>query len=176
VTTRSSAGRRALGALGCTAALLLTSLVAEPAAAQTPGTPPTQPTQPAPTFLIIGVVPLDEPATVATLTCDPPGGTHPRPDVACRDIAWAGGNLNGVPTDPYGGACPPDPPPWPGYATAFGWWRGRFVSHSRSFPDECAIRSVVGRVFYLLIGDLWVPDDEVLPCPPGRPCPAPGPS
>jgi hypothetical protein len=173
VTTRSRAARRALAALGGTAALVLTTLVTEPAAAQTPGPPPTQPGRPAPTFLVIGVVPVEDPATLATLTCDPPGGTHPRPDVACRDIAWAGGDLNAVPTDPYAGACPPDQPPWPGYVTAFGWWQGRLVWHSRHFPDECAIWGSVGRLFYFLIGDLWVPDDEVLPCPPGRPCAAP---
>jgi hypothetical protein len=156
-TTRSSAARRALVALVSAVALLCTALAVEPAAAQAPD--PEAP-RPLPTFLLMAVVPLDEPATVATVTCDPPGGTHPLPDVACRDIANAGGNFAGLSGDPYSGACDPNEPPWPGYGMAFGWWRGQLIVFSQRFETKCTMANEPGRIFYALVGELWVPDDE----------------
>lgn len=156
-TTGPRAARRALVALVSAVALLSTAPAVEPSAAQAPD--PEAP-RPLPTFLLMAVVPFEEPATVATVTCDPPGGTHPLPDVACRDIAAADGDFSRLSGDPYSGACNPDEPPWPGYGTAFGWWRGRLIVFSQYFPTKCRMANEPGRIFYALVGDLYVPDDE----------------
>ena len=76
-----------------------------------------------------------QPQTRWTLTCDPPGGTHPDPDGACRAIAAARHPFEPVPADMhctqvYGG---------PETATISGTWHGRPVEARYRRTDGCEI-------------------------------------
>lgn len=69
------------------------------------------------------------------LRCDPPGGDHPRPRTACRDLAAAAAALAPAPTDQlctqqYGG---------PQTARISGTYRGRPVDVRLERTDGCAI-------------------------------------
>jgi hypothetical protein len=72
-----------------------------------------------------------------TLTCDPPGGTHPDPDAACAALAAKGEaalppkRKDVACTEVYGG---------PERATITGTWQGRQVRSSFSRTDGCEIR------------------------------------
>ena len=74
--------------------------------------------------------------TTFRLTCDPPGGDHPRPEVACRVLAESGARaLPPVPADMlctqiYGG---------PEVAEVTGTWRGQPVSSRLSRQNGCEI-------------------------------------
>lgn len=75
--------------------------------------------------------------TTWTLTCDPPGGTHPDATAACAALA-ANGAATLPPTrkdvactEVYGG---------PQRATITGTWQGRPVRSSFSRTDGCEIR------------------------------------
>jgi len=70
-----------------------------------------------------------------TLTCDPPGGTHPDPAAACAAIEAAPHPFAPVPADMmctqiYGG---------PETATITGTWHGEPVSASYKRNDGCEI-------------------------------------
>lgn len=70
-----------------------------------------------------------------TLTCDPPGGTHPDPPAACRAIERAARPFEPVPdgmlcTQVYGG---------PETATITGTWRGAPVDAAYRRTDGCEI-------------------------------------
>ena len=70
-----------------------------------------------------------------TLTCDPPGGDHPRPAEACAAIDAAPDPFAPVPPDRactmiYGG---------PQTATVTGTWRGQRVDASYRRTDGCEI-------------------------------------
>lgn len=70
-----------------------------------------------------------------TLTCDPPGGSHPDADAACRAIDAARTPFAPKPADMactqiYGG---------PQTATIEGTWRGERVSASYKRTDGCEI-------------------------------------
>ncbi len=70
-----------------------------------------------------------------TLTCDPPGGDHPDPAAACRDLAAQDDPFAPVPadafcTEQYGG---------PQTATVRGSYQGQPVDLSLSRVDGCRI-------------------------------------
>lgn len=70
-----------------------------------------------------------------TLSCDPPGGTHPDPAAACAAIDAAIAPFAPVPPDmmctqQYGG---------PETATITGTWRGHPVDASYTGTDGCEI-------------------------------------
>jgi len=73
--------------------------------------------------------------TTWTLSCDPPGGTHPDPAAACAAIDAARDPFAPVPPDmmctqQYGG---------PETATITGTWRGEQVNASYTRTDGCEI-------------------------------------
>lgn len=81
------------------------------------------------------------------LTCDPPGGAHPRAADACALLDEAGGDFTKLTGDPYAGACPPDL--WgPVVATAFGGWRGQLTWYWRSFRHSCDLEVSTWHVYH----------------------------
>ena len=72
--------------------------------------------------------------TQVTLLCESTGGDHPDAAAACRDLVAAGGNIAAIPSE-TGVACPLFFKPV--NAQAKGWWEGRPVSYSRTFPNTC---------------------------------------
>jgi len=101
--------RRRLGTMGAAAfALLLASGCAslEPGTGPPPATSTTAPTDEGISAEL--VIALDEtgdgPTETFTLTCVPPGGTHPDPEAACAALARAGGVAAFAPT-PSDVAC-----------------------------------------------------------------------
>lgn len=92
---------------------------------------------PSTTRLTITVHPAaGHPGQTWTLTCDPPGGDHPRAEAACRNLENAGRNAFApVPkgmmcTQQYGG---------PQTATIRGTWRGESVIADYKRTDGCEI-------------------------------------
>jgi hypothetical protein len=81
--------------------------------------------------IMITPLPSGMPSTprVATLTCDPTGGTHPRAAEACKDIAEAKGDIAAVPPYPRTGCLPV----WqPVTVTVRGTWGGQVID----FTDD----------------------------------------
>jgi len=78
--------------------------------------------------LMITPLPGGSPSSprVATLTCDPVGGTHPRAAEACAQLAAANGDIKAIPYVPR-----PCPPIWePVTVTARGVWRGQVIDYT----------------------------------------------
>jgi hypothetical protein len=86
--------------------------------------------------LVIVIVDGAGATTTHRLTCDPAGGDHPRPEVACRVLASNGARaLPPVPPDLrctqiYGG---------PETARVTGFWRGQRVDSRLSRQNGCEI-------------------------------------
>ena len=86
-----------------------------------------------PSELTIVIVDGAGSTTTWTLTCDPPGGTHPDPDGACAALDRHRAALDPVPADKicaqvYGG---------PERATITGSWRGEPVHTTLARTDSC---------------------------------------
>jgi len=118
----------------------VTALVASPAQAHA--------TAEATSALFLAVQSHDRTDT-ATLTCQPPGGTHPRAAASCRAITQAGGDLtqlSGLPdqvcTDQYE----------PVTAMAVGSWKGRPIFYLRTFGNDCEMDRATFPVFALTRG------------------------
>jgi hypothetical protein len=116
---------------------LLAVLLAACGGGGTVGTGPSAPGSPtsAGTRLTVTVHPgPGRPPSTWTLTCDPPGGTHPAAGAACAALAAAAPDpFAEVPADTmcsqiYGG---------PQTATVTGTWRGRPVQARFSRTDGC---------------------------------------
>jgi hypothetical protein len=145
--TRSDWGRRAAAVLGVAATLLVASTTTPAGAATTRTDQQPQPLPPG-AVLFLSVVPYNEAVRSVVLTCDPPGGTHPRPAEACDLLAEAGGDFTRLTGDPYAGACPPEHPVAPVLATAFGWWEGRLTWYSRWFRHSCDLELSTWHVYH----------------------------
>ncbi|MCO1580795.1 SSI family serine proteinase inhibitor [Crossiella sp. SN42] len=90
----------------------------------------------------------EDPAPIAhrrTLTCQPPGGDHPRAAAACADLTRANGDLARLPGDPAHPGCPRDYRPVT--VTARGHWQGRPVRFQRTYPNQCVLTASTGPVF-----------------------------
>ncbi|MGP4025025.1 SSI family serine proteinase inhibitor [Actinomadura sp. 3N407] len=80
----------------------------------------------------------------STLTCEPAGGTHPTPEIACAELAKANGDVSRVPWR-QGWAClqvwdPVD-------ATATGYWRGMPIRpYSETITNDGCARIAHGHV------------------------------
>ncbi|ACY96456.1 MULTISPECIES: subtilase-type protease inhibitor [Thermomonospora] len=77
-----------------------------------------------------------------TLSCDPPGGSHPRAAQACADLDRSGGRIvrereEAICTTEYR----------PVTARATGMWRGRPVTFVRTFPNPCVMAARTGAIF-----------------------------
>ncbi|MBO1335507.1 SSI family serine proteinase inhibitor [Streptomyces sp. VRA16 Mangrove soil] len=80
------------------------------------------------------------------LTCPAePGADHPHADLACRELAQAGGDIDRLPT--AGTACPMIYQPV--RAAAHGVWDGRSFAYARDFSNACVLRTTTGSVFAL---------------------------
>jgi hypothetical protein len=120
--------------LGALAAIALTGCGAEDSGA---GAAPSATLSPsAQTKLTVEVRPSPKsPPKTWTLTCDPPGGTHPQAAAACQALAKAGDPFKPVPKDAicteiYGG---------PQVATVTGTWRGAPVNAKFTRLNGCEI-------------------------------------
>jgi hypothetical protein len=83
-------------------------------------------------------------ASVATLRCDPPGGSHSNAAAACDALAAAGGDFNKLTGRP-GTVCPDlfDPVT----ARARGEYRGAPVDFERTYPNRCDLDRQTAPVF-----------------------------
>ena len=97
---------------------------------------PDSPRPSSPTDLTIVVDDGTGRETTWTLTCDPPGGTHPDAAAACAALAAHG--TAALPPKPEGVACA-EVYGGPQRATITGTWQGRQVQSSLSRTDGCEI-------------------------------------
>lgn len=78
------------------------------------------------------------------LNCGPDGGTHPRPEAACKQLSTVDGRIEDIP--PINKACPFifDPVT----VTAVGIWKGSQRFYQREFSNKCvAVRETGGVIF-----------------------------
>ncbi|WP_043614732.1 SSI family serine proteinase inhibitor [Nonomuraea candida] len=92
--------------------------------------------------LTITVTPEAGGAYAVRLFCDPDGGLHPRPELACDAVRSVNGYIEDLNYDP--GPCqlilaPVD-------VTVEGHWYGMPVSYLRQFPNECVMKRTLGPV------------------------------
>lgn len=104
-----------------------------PTGSTTTGPSPATPTPASRSQLSITVDDGTGKTTHWTLTCDPPGGTHPDPDAACAAVDGHRSALKPVPAgracaQVYGG---------PERATITGSWRGERITATLSRTDAC---------------------------------------
>ncbi|GAB2716958.1 SSI family serine proteinase inhibitor [Streptomyces bullii] len=78
------------------------------------------------------------------LLCDPPSG-HTRAADACAELDAADGDIGGIPSKD--GMCPMVYAPVTAHAR--GQWRGRPVTYTETFPNECVMAARTGAVFTL---------------------------
>jgi hypothetical protein len=97
------------------------------------------------TFLVLGVQGHGSDQFV-TLRCDPPSGTHPLPEAACRVLGEAGGDFTKISGQP-GTMCPDIYEPVT--AVASGDFQGRAVSFQRTYPNRCDLARHTAPVFAL---------------------------
>ncbi|WP_433869949.1 SSI family serine proteinase inhibitor [Saccharopolyspora sp. CA-218241] len=81
----------------------------------------------------------------ALLTCDPAGGTHPKAEAACTDLAGVRGDLTALAESRPAKMCPLIYQPVT--VTAQGTWRGKPVSFEQTFSNDCVATSSTGEVF-----------------------------
>lgn len=87
------------------------------------------------------------PAKVRTLSCDPPGGTHPFAGKACRDLDRADGDFTRLPGWPEIPGCTRDYRPVT--VTARGYWKHRPVNFQHTYGNDCVRKLESGPVFRL---------------------------
>jgi hypothetical protein len=80
---------------------------------------------------------------LATLNCEPAGGTHPAYDDACAVLAKADGDFNRI--EPLHRLCTLQYSPV--NAAVHGTWRGRQIDWKATFPNDCAAASQTDMVF-----------------------------
>ncbi|BFU42235.1 SSI family serine proteinase inhibitor [Krasilnikovia sp. MM14-A1004] len=127
--------------------ILATSL-STTAALIAPGTPAAAaPTAPAPdSTLVLAVLPADHsgvPPRLATLECDPDGGSHKAPSSACNDLRGVDGDIAELADE--GGFCTREYQPVT--AIAVGTWEGNPVAYRETFSNRCVLLHATGDVF-----------------------------
>lgn len=149
--TRSSFVTRAAAALAVVGVSL--GIFAGAPASAAPSGPAQQ--APARTFLMLAVTPVESPSTVALLTCEPPGGSHPEATAACAALNQAGGDFTKLPGDSRVGACPDV---WePVVASAFGMWKGRLTWYMHRYGNACELQMSTGPVFQVRVSRITDP-------------------
>lgn len=83
-------------------------------------------------------------ARSTVLTCDPTGGTHPRPETSCDQLTAAGGNITAMALA-AGKYCPKIFQPVT--ATAAGWWSGSRIDYRETFANTCLLELATGPLF-----------------------------
>ncbi|MCB5181012.1 SSI family serine proteinase inhibitor [Streptomyces antimicrobicus] len=81
-----------------------------------------------------------------TLVCAPvPGGTHPAPAAACRELRQVRARFDAITVPPVSRPCTRE---WdPITVTAAGVWEGRHVNYAHTFANRCALRHGSGTLF-----------------------------
>ncbi|MBP2475026.1 hypothetical protein JOF53_003898 [Crossiella equi] len=97
------------------------------------------------TNLTLSVQGSSGPAQVATLTCEPAGGKHPKAADACKALVAVDGDVRRMTNDEM--ACTMEFAPVA--ATLKGTWRGQPVAYAQDFGNPCALRSRTGPIFAL---------------------------
>lgn len=95
------------------------------------------------TFLVLGVAVGGE-GQFVTLRCDPPSGTHPLTEAACKALDAAGGDFNKIVGKPDT-LCPAAYDP--AIATASGSYRGAKVIFRRIYSNPCELARGTAPVF-----------------------------
>ncbi|KOU43326.1 alkaline protease inhibitor [Streptomyces sp. WM6373] len=105
----------------------------------------------APSSLVLSVTagPDADTGTVlraVTLVCAPrPGGTHPNPAAACRELRAAGSQLDPLAAPAADAVCTRE---WdPMTVTADGVWQGRRLNYTYTFANPCGLRNTAGALF-----------------------------
>jgi hypothetical protein len=80
---------------------------------------------------------------MATLTCEPAGGLHPRADEACLALSDVDGQFDGLTTGQALCTMEYDPI----VVKASGTWRGETRTFEAEFPNACVMRAETGPVF-----------------------------
>ncbi len=121
------------------AALITATTVVAPAATASEATTAPE------TFLVLGVTVSGE-GQFVTLRCEPPSGTHPLAEAACKALDAAGGDLNKIAGKPDT-LCPATYDP--AIATASGSYQGTKVIFRRIYSNPCNLAKVTAPVFQL---------------------------
>lgn len=150
VVRRARAALAALAAGLAVAAVIvlptLTALVPTAPAAAGQTTAPAGPPPPGAVLTLTirrGTSPHGPLLAAVTLTCDPDGGSHPRPEAACDSLRAVDGRLGNLPTDTY--LCPLYVDRVTGRAT--GYWRGTRVRFVHTATNRCALARETDQVF-----------------------------
>jgi hypothetical protein len=115
------------------------------AALLAPGAPAAAAPSPAGT-LMLAVFPAGQssgPLRLATLECDPDGGSHAAAGSACDDLHAVDGDLAAIADN--GGICTREYRPVTAIAT--GTWQGDPVAYRATFPNNCVLLDATGEVF-----------------------------
>jgi hypothetical protein len=120
--------------------------VAAAAPALAAGTGPAAAGRPTVLVLTVAKGETTKPAQrLASLTCQPAGGSHRQARTACTELAKVGGNFDRLQL--AGGLCTMQ---WePVTVTATGRWRGRKVAYRHTFGNACTLSTTTGAVFSL---------------------------
>lgn len=118
---------------GCAAMMLVGAIAVAPSASATEE----------PSFLVLSVQAQDN-TSVATLRCDPPGGSHSNAAAACATLAAAGGDFSKLAGQP-GTNCTRISDPVT--AQARGQYRGAPVAFQRTYPNRCELDRQTAPVF-----------------------------
>ena len=119
------------------AVLIVMTTVTAPAAIATEATTAPE------TFLVLGVQSRTG-SQFVTLRCDPPSGTHPRPEAACKALSVSGGDINKVIGQPDT-LCPAISDPVT--AIASGTYQGVRVIFRRIYSSPCDLATKTAPVF-----------------------------
>ncbi|MEU5694165.1 SSI family serine proteinase inhibitor [Actinosynnema sp. NPDC020468] len=80
---------------------------------------------------------------VVNLDCSPPGGSHPRAEEACAELALANGSFDQLGTE--GVACTMELNPVT--VRAIGHWRGETRRFLKTYSNSCVLEAATGTVF-----------------------------
>jgi hypothetical protein len=89
---------------------------------------------------------IESVSTVATLECDPVGGTHPHGDIACAALDRVGGNFADL-EDLQGIYCTAQYQPVT--VRVIGTWKHCAVEFQHTYPNACVAHIESGGVFTL---------------------------
>ncbi|GAA2790052.1 SSI family serine proteinase inhibitor [Crossiella cryophila] len=87
------------------------------------------------------------PGKVATLTCEPTGGTHQQRAKACAQLVAAHGQVANLAGDPDSQVCTMDYRPVT--VTLKGIWQGQPLAYQKTYGNGCVLRGMTGDVFAL---------------------------
>ena len=94
-------------------------------------------------LLRLTITPITGRPTSVLLTCEPDGGSHPRPAEACAALRTAFGDLNRLPDQ--GRVCTLQYDPVT--AKAVGVWHGHGVIFRKRYGNACILHSALDPVF-----------------------------